>query len=202
MCVLHAASSKAQTTNCQVTGNQIICQTSQPPPLVTVPPPTPAQPLLTPEMLSLIAERNRIASEARQREVERFTAELSSHDAWTSIKAGSSYHVRMTGDRVYLVGIPPVGANWSSNVECVPGKTAGTWDCKRYVHLLRFAQEQMFRKNKSCLLEANATLNSVTRDRIEITADSFSPKDVDWGQCKVKKTSSASDVLIPRDPKN
>lgn len=195
----------AQTTNtdCQVIGNQISCRsrtTSSPPfaPVVN-PPATAPAPLLTPGMATLIAERNRAAAEAMRRDVERFTAELSSHDAWVSLKTGNSYHVRMSGDRIYLMRIVPPGESWSLNIECSPAQSPpGTWSCITYTNVRRFTETQMFRRNKICLLETKATLSAVSLDRITGESDTFGPKDVDWGKCKVKKVSRALLTLIPR----
>lgn len=189
--LLATVRAKAQTTNtnCQVIGNQISCQSQ------TTPAPAP---LVSPEMAALLVERNRAAAEAMRRDVERFTAELSSHDAWVNLKSGNSFHVRMSGDRIYLMRIVPPGASWSRNSECAPAQSPGTWNCITYTNVSRFAEPQMFRSNKTCLLETRATLSAVSLDRITGEIDTFVGKDVDWRKCKVKKVERTFFTLIPR----
>jgi hypothetical protein len=192
-------SAKAQTTNtdCQVIGNQISCrsQTSPAPSIVrTVNPPV-AAPLLTPQMAMLIAERNRAAAEAMRGDVARFTTELSSRDAWVSIKTGSSFHIRMSGDRFYVRSIVPPGESWSRNTECVPAQSLGTWNCTTYSNVTRFGA---FGSSQSCTLETSATLSLVSLDRITGESDDFTIRDIDWRKCKVKKVQRASFTLIPR----
>jgi hypothetical protein len=204
------APAKAQTTNtnCTVIGNQISCQstTQTAPPFAPlyVPPPTPQTPLVTPQMAMLIAERNRAAAEAMRRDVERFIAEMSSHDAWVSVKSGNSYHVRMSGDHIYFIRIVPPGASWSSNTECAPAPSPGTWACTDYLQATRWAgQEEITlpgRGRKTCLFETHSTLSAVSLDRITGEADNFGPKDIDWGKCKAKKVERMSFTFIPRGP--
>lgn len=192
----------AQTTNtdCRVIGNQISCQyqtQTMPLPALQIRPPAP---LLTPEMVALIVERNRAAAEAMRRDVERFTAELSSHDAWVNLKSGNSSHVRMSGDRIYFIKITPPGVSWSSSTECAPAQSPGTWNCIVYSNLSRFAEPQVFRSNKICLLETHETLSTVSLDRITGESDVFAFKDIDWGKCKIKKVERRFFTLIPRGP--
>jgi len=196
----------AQTTNtdCQVIGNQITCQSrsiSAPPfAPIFVPPVRPATPLLTPEMTALIVERNRIAAEAMRRDVDRFTAELSSHDAWTDIKTGISSHVRMSGDRIYLTAIVPPGALWSATKECVPAESPGIWNCIRYLHVWRW--RDWGARWQYCTLEMKGSLTSVFLDRITGEGEGFesAEKAIDWKKCKVKKVSRVPFTLIPRGP--
>ncbi|MBZ5502347.1 MAG: hypothetical protein LAN59_08905 [Acidobacteriia bacterium] len=198
------APAKAQTTNtnCTVIGNQISCQstTQTAPPFAPlyVPPPTPQTPLVTPQVAMLIAERNRAAAEAMRRDVDRFTAELSSHDAWVSVKSGNSYHVRMSDDHIYIFRIVPPGANWSGSMECAPGTSPGIWDCLDYLNVSRFSEQQMFRKNKTCSLKTHAILSTVSLERIVGESEDFGPKDIDWGKCKVKKVERNAFTFIPR----
>jgi len=194
---------KAQTTNtdCQVIGNQISCrsstQTAPPFAPIFVPPASPQAPLLTPQLAALAAERNRAAAEARGRDVERFTAELSSHDAWVNLKTGNSSHVRMSGDRIYVRRIVPPGESWSSNMECVPAPSPpGTWNCINYLSVSRWRDWVM--QMQTCVLETSGKLTAVSLERMTGESDTFRPKDVNWGKCKVKKVERMSFTWIPR----
>ncbi len=197
------AKAQSTNTNCQVNGNQITCQsqsqTAPPFAPIFIPPPTTPKPLLTPEMAALIAERNRAAAEARSRDVERFTAELSSHDAWVSVKTGSSFHVRMSGDHIYVMSIVPPGESWSSNKECMPAQSPGTWSCTTYTNVSRTGIGWSGHMTQSCVLETKATLSLVSLDRITGEADNFTTRDIDWRKCKVKKVQRGSFTWIPRE---
>ncbi len=139
---------------------------------------------------ALEAAANARAAEAMRRDVKRFTGELSSYNACVSVKTGNSYHVRMSGDHVYLRRIVPPGASWSVNEECVPAQTPGSWSCTNYLNASR--------RNKTCLLESHGTLSAVSLDRITGEGDGFGPKDIDWRKCTIKKTTRVSFTLIPR----
>jgi hypothetical protein len=207
--LLISASAQAQTTNtdCTVVGNQIHCrsntQTAPPFAPLYIPPPAPQTPLLTPQMAMLIAERNRAAAEARSRDVERFTGELSSRDAWVSLKTGNSNHVRMSGDRIYVRSIVPPGASWSHNMECVPAQSPpGTWSCTIYSNVSREVVRFSGFGIQNCTLETKATLSLVSLDRITGEAEGFGLKDVNWRKCKVKKVARGSFTWIPREKPN
>lgn len=201
----------AQTqTNCQVFGNQINCTSTSPPPPPQVQTP---QPSISPDLIRALAEKRAqefaAAEAARQAAVEKFEAELSAPDVWTSVRTGSQFHVRMTNDRIYLQWIPNPGASEGihSARECFPAN--GGWTCKIYSDR-SFAEHKWTLgcnltpercwKTYWCHFEDTDKITFVSLERIELEGDSADKQqDYDIHKCVVKHTTHKTVTLIPRE---
>jgi hypothetical protein len=193
----------AQTqTNCQVYGNQINCTTTSPP---AIPPPPVVHPVLSPELINALAEKQAQEFAARQAAVQKFEAELSGPDVWMELRTGGQFHVRMLKERIYLLWIPdPNTANGNRfSAECQPADSGFTCASSADRVQITWNNWRMRWDRKSCHSDGNFTLTSVALDRIQYQNDSaVRPQDFDFKTCAAKRGAAKTQMtftLIPRE---